>query len=97
MLKAYREGEDLHVATAHSITGREKISKDERQLAKAINFGLLYGQGAAGIQNYARDKYEVKDMNLEKAEHYRERWLGGLGEHVLKFFFLCADNKSVAR
>lgn len=74
MLNAYRESGDLHDSTAHSITGREEISEDDRQLAKAINFGLLYGQGAIGLLNYARDKFGLNDMTLEEAEYYRERW-----------------------
>ena len=73
MLEAYCAGDDLHLRTARSITGREKVSKDDRQLAKAVNFGLLYGQGAEGLMNYARDKYGVK-MNLDQATEYRERW-----------------------
>jgi DNA polymerase I len=73
MLEAYRKGEDLHIATARSITGREEVTGEDRQLAKAVNFGLLYGQGANGLSNYARDKYEV-EMSLEEAAEYRERW-----------------------
>jgi DNA polymerase-1 len=73
MLDDYRKGEDLHTATARSITGRERVTKEGRQLAKAVNFGLLYGQGANGLRNYARDKYEV-EMSPEEAAEYRERW-----------------------
>ncbi len=73
MLEAYRNGEDLHARTARNITGREEITKEDRQLAKAVNFGLLYGQGAQGLQEYARDKYGVK-MSLEEAAEYRKRW-----------------------
>jgi DNA polymerase I-like protein with 3'-5' exonuclease and polymerase domains len=73
MLEAYRKGEDLHIATARNITGHEEVTDEDRQLAKAVNFGLLYGQGANGLSNYARDKYGV-EMGLEEAEEYRERW-----------------------
>jgi DNA polymerase-1 len=73
MLEAYRNGEDLHAATARSLMGRGNISKEERGLAKAVNFGLLYGQGAAGLQEYARNKYGVR-MTLEEAKHYRRRF-----------------------
>jgi DNA polymerase-1 len=48
MLEAYRKGEDLHVRTARSITGREEITMEDRQLAKAVNFGLLYGRRPRG-------------------------------------------------
>jgi DNA polymerase I len=73
MLEAYRNGEDLHARTARSITGREGVTKEDRQLAKAMNFGLLYGQGPKGLRNYARDKYGV-EMSLEESAEYRERW-----------------------
>jgi DNA polymerase-1 len=74
MLEAYRNGEDLYHATARSITGREEVTQEDRQLAKAVNFGLLYGQGATGLLTYARDKYGV-EMEIEQAAEYRERWV----------------------
>jgi DNA polymerase-1 len=38
-----------------------------------VNFGLLYGQGAKGLQEYARNTYGV-EMSLEDAREYRERF-----------------------
>jgi DNA polymerase-1 len=38
-----------------------------------MNFGLLYGQGVQGLQEYARNSYGVM-MSLEDAREYRERW-----------------------
>jgi DNA polymerase-1 len=73
MLEAYREGKDLHGMTARSVTGREEISEGERKLAKAVNFGMLYGQGAGGFRNYARNSYGV-EMSLRQAERYRSRF-----------------------
>ena len=56
MLDAYRGGEDLHRLTAAAILSKpvDDVTKDDRQLAKAMNFGLLYGMGAAGLMTYAR-------------------------------------------
>ncbi len=54
---------------------RENISKEERDLARAVNFGLLYGQGAAGPMEYARNKYGVT-MTMEEATRYRRRFFG---------------------
>jgi DNA polymerase I len=48
MLSAYAEGRDLHTLTAQSLTGREQVANDDRKLAKAVNFGLLYGLGRQG-------------------------------------------------
>ncbi len=73
MLSAYTEGRDLHTLTAQNLTGREDISKDDRKLAKAVNFGLLYGMGAKGLQSYALRSYGV-EMSLEEATLYRKRF-----------------------
>jgi DNA polymerase-1 len=73
MLSAYTEGRDLHTLTAQSLTGKEEVSRDDRKLAKAINFGLLYGMGAKGLQSYALRSYGV-EMSLEEASHYRRRF-----------------------
>jgi DNA polymerase I len=45
------------------------VTKDQRQAAKAINFGLLYGQGAKGLASYANSNYGVKmsEANAAKA------------------------------
>src|SRR5215210_3793577 len=73
MLSAYAEGRDLHTLTAQSLTGREDISKDDRKLAKAVNFGLLYGMGVKGLQSYALKSYGI-EMRLEEATLYRRRF-----------------------
>jgi DNA polymerase-1 len=73
MLGAYAEGHDLHTLTAQSLTGREEIGKDDRKLAMAVNFGLLYGMGAKGLQVYALKSYGVR-MSLEEAALYRRRF-----------------------
>jgi DNA polymerase-1 len=73
MLSAYTEGRDLHTLTARSLTGKETVSKEDRKLAKAVNFGLLYGMGAKGLQSYALRSYGVR-MSLEQAALYRKRF-----------------------
>jgi DNA polymerase I len=73
MLSAYAEGRDLHMLTAQNLTSREDMSKDDRKLAKAVNFGLLYGMGAQGLRVYALRSYGVR-MNLEDAALYRRRF-----------------------
>ena len=71
MITAYREGADLHTLTAKRVLGLEAVSKEQRQLAKALNFGLLYGMGARGFRQYAKARYEV-DLTEEQATSYRE-------------------------
>lgn len=72
MLQAYAAGEDLHRLTASLISGMppEQVSKTQRQAAKAVNFGLIFGMGAQGLKDYAAQSYGVS-MTLADAERFR--------------------------
>jgi DNA polymerase-1 len=76
MMEAYKNGEDLHKKTAAAVLGilEEDVTKEQRQLAKAVNFGFLFGQGAEGFVNYAKDTYGV-DVTLEEATQDKEKFL----------------------
>jgi DNA polymerase-1 len=57
--RAFREGEDVHRATAAEIFGLplDKVGADERRVAKVINFGLIYGMSSFGVaQNLSIDR-----------------------------------------
>ncbi len=73
LLQAYRDGEDVHIITARSVLGRQEISKTDRQQAKAVNFGLLYGMGPTKFRIYAKTTYGV-DLTEEQATSYRDRF-----------------------
>ncbi|RKZ03213.1 hypothetical protein DRQ21_06410 [Candidatus Fermentibacteria bacterium] len=49
------------------------ITRKERQAAKAVNFGLVFGMGASGLKAYARDTYGV-EMSLDEAEVFKKRF-----------------------
>ena len=68
MLTAYAEGQDLHRITGASISGKElsQVTKEDRQKAKAVNFGLLFGAGAKTLIDYAKMSYGV-DMSFKEA------------------------------
>ncbi len=51
----------------------EQVTKAERQAAKAINFGLIYGCGAKKLKETAENQYGV-DLPLTKAEDYRRQF-----------------------
>jgi DNA polymerase-1 len=70
LLEAYRQGIDVHRQTAQQVLGKEDVTKDDRQLAKALNFGLLYGMGASGFRKHARSEYGL-DLTDEQATAYR--------------------------
>jgi len=75
MLKVYQSGEDLHIVTAAAVMGKSasEVTKADRQAAKALNFGLLYGMGAAGLRDYARNNYGV-ELSATEAERFRDRF-----------------------
>jgi DNA polymerase-1 len=73
MLDAFQAGRDLHRITAQALLGKQDISKQDRQLAKAVAFGLLYGMGAKGLRAYARESYGV-DLTLAEAARHRRKF-----------------------
>lgn len=75
MLEAYRTGQDLHRLTASLLTGTDPdaVTAEQRQAAKAVNFGLLFAMGARGLATYAATQYGV-NLSLEQAEAFRARF-----------------------
>lgn len=61
MTTAFQAGDDPHRITAAAVAGCAvaDVTKAQRQLAKAVNFGLLYGMGAARLREYAANSYGV--------------------------------------
>lgn len=51
LMKAFREGEDVHRITAEKVFGKkgEKITSELRSMAKTVNFGIIYGQSPFGL------------------------------------------------
>jgi len=51
LLTAFREGKDVHQATAAEIFGiaLDEVNSEQRRYAKVINFGLIYGMSAFGL------------------------------------------------
>jgi DNA polymerase-1 len=81
MLAAYARGDDLHTLTARQLTGKTEVTQADRQLAKAVNFGLLFGLGARGLRAYAKSNYEL-ELSEAEAKHYRRAFFAaypGLG------------------
>lgn len=72
MTEVFLEGRDPHRATAATLTGKpeHEVTSHERKLAKAVNFGFLFGMGADRFRDYARTGYGVE---LDAAEAKRAR------------------------
>jgi DNA polymerase-1 len=51
MLEAFAQGTDIHTATAAKVYGTtiEEVTPTQRRNAKAVNFGIIYGQSAFGL------------------------------------------------
>ena len=49
LLKAFINNEDIHDATAKTIYQTENVSKEQRRVAKILNFGVIYGLSPDGV------------------------------------------------
>ncbi len=65
MIQAFRDKVDIHRATAAKVFHVEldDVTKDQRSAAKAVNFGIIYGQSAFGLsQNLGISRTEAKQI-----------------------------------
>jgi DNA polymerase-1 len=76
---AFERGEDIHTATAAEVLGQEPaaLTKDERNVAKMVNFGIIYGISAFGLS-------ENLEIPREDAQAYIDAYLARF-PHVQDF------------
>ncbi|MEA3249352.1 MAG: DNA polymerase I [Patescibacteria group bacterium] len=77
MIKAFKDGEDIHWRTAVEMFGEDE-AKDRRRVAKAINFGILYGMGANRLA-------ESAEISFAEAREYIETYFAlhaGIDEYI---------------
>lgn len=73
MIEAFRSGQDIHAATASKVFNvpLEEVTRDQRSSAKAVNFGIIYGQSAFGLaQNLNISRTEAKQIIDSYFEQY---------------------------
>ncbi len=82
LLKAFSEDADIHAATAAEVQGvaLEAVTPDMRRMAKAVNFGLIYGMSAFGL---------AAQLNVERgvAQVYIDRYFArypGVAEYMAR-------------
>lgn len=70
MLQAFKEGEDIHKQAASKVLGIpiEKVTKEQRSKAKAVNFGIVYGISDFGLA-------EQIGVSRKEAKKYIEQYL----------------------
>ncbi len=90
LIAAFNHGSDFHRSTAARIFGidPEEVTPDLRSRAKAVNFGIVYGQQAFGLSNSLsipmREAQEMIDRYFRAYPGVRS-YLDGLVEHAREF------------
>ena len=86
LIKAFEKGEDIHTKTAREVLGIKErdITPEERRIAKAINFGIIYGMGPKRLSEEAEIDYK---MAKEYIDRYYEKYKGvaRFREEIIKF------------
>lgn len=75
MIKAYNQGTDIHTLTASKVLNKkiQDVTKADRQKAKGVNFGFIYGASAEGFMYYAENTYGLK-FTLPECENIRRQF-----------------------
>ena len=75
MLEDFRAGLDIHAATAARVFGMkiDEVDRDSRSKAKAVNFGIIYGQSAFGLsEQLGISRTEAKEIIEAYFEKYNK-------------------------
>jgi DNA polymerase-1 len=75
MCEAFKQGKDIHTATAAKVYNVEEkdVVKEMRYKAKSVNFGIIYGQGAFGLaDNLGISRTEAKEI----IDNYKKQFSG---------------------
>jgi DNA polymerase-1 len=78
MLEAFTLGHDIHKATAARVYGVaiDEVTSDQRRNAKAVNFGIIYGQSAFGLSQSLgiprREAAEIIDQYFNQYQGIRQ-------------------------
>ncbi|MEK3933027.1 DNA polymerase [Bacillus sp. FSL R7-0642] len=78
LITAFQKKQDLHEKTARAIFDKSEdaeITADERKIGKVVNFGLIYGMTAYGLQKKITFA-TGKEISYQQAQVFRNRYFG---------------------
>ena len=80
LISAFRDNLDIHTATASEVfsVSLKDVTKEQRRIAKAVNFGIAYGQGVYGLA-------ETLSIGRKEASEIIERYFakfGGIRDYI---------------
>jgi DNA polymerase-1 len=90
MSAAFRNGLDIHTATAMKVYNVEEpaVTKEMRYKAKSVNFGIVYGQGAFGLaENLRISRTEAKEI----IDNYKKEF-AGITKYMDDTINFCREN-----
>ncbi len=86
LIQAFVQGEDVHLYTASLVFNvpSSKVSDEERHLAKAVNYGIIYGQSAYGLS-------QQLGISSHEASAFIDAYLTRYAK-VKEFFEFCKES-----
>jgi len=96
MADVINSGVDLHRWFAGRVLNKEpeEVTKEERMMAKACNFGFPGGMGVRSFRSHAKTAYGVT-LTHDEAENLREEWLSAYPEMQAYFNSIRPSTKKV--
>ncbi len=69
LLESFRNGEDIHDATAQAMYGVQDVTSEQRRIAKILNFGVIYGLGPQGVARQT-------DLSVQQGREFIDLYFG---------------------
>ena len=69
LIEDFNNGVDIHTKTAAEVyhVPMDEVTKDQRRLAKVVNFGIIYGMSAKGLA-------DATGMSIQEAKEFEDRY-----------------------
>jgi DNA polymerase I len=92
IIQAYKNGSDMHTATAQLLYGKNEVTKEERAIGKTVNFAILYGSTEWGLKhNLDISLEEAKKIIHDFWDGYKNlsRFMKIAGDKILELGYSC--------